>query len=77
MQMGFKNHIGKTVLLLVLALGVGIAVAVLSGGGERTRAVQDGGLPVIDTRTGRHPAEHGALRTLRASSGRSSQWRRS
>jgi hypothetical protein len=72
--MGFKNHIGKTVLLLVLALGVGIAVAVLSGG-ERTRAVQDGGLPVIDARTDQHLAEHGALKTLRASSGRSSQWR--
>ena len=45
--MGFRNHAFRTVLLLGLALGVGIAVAIFSGS-ERTRLVQDSGLPAIE-----------------------------
>lgn len=37
--MGFRNYVGRTLLLLALALAVGIAVALMSGD-ERARTVQ-------------------------------------
>jgi hypothetical protein len=39
--MGFRNCLGRTLLVLALALAVGIAVA-LMGAAERTRTGHDG-----------------------------------
>jgi hypothetical protein len=45
--MGVRNHLFRTVLLLVLALGLGVAVAMFSSG-ERTRPMPSSSLPVIE-----------------------------
>jgi hypothetical protein len=50
--MGVRNHLFRTVLLLVLALGLGVAVAMFSSG-ERTRPMQSSSsLPVIEHQAG-------------------------
>ena len=46
-DMGLRNYLGRTLLLLVLALAVGIAVAIV-GGEERARTVERGGLSTIE-----------------------------
>jgi hypothetical protein len=46
-DMGVRNYLGRTLLLLVLALAVGIAVAIM-GGEERARTVDRGGLSTIE-----------------------------
>jgi hypothetical protein len=54
--MGFRNHVFRTMLLLGLALGVGIAVGIFSGS-ERTRPLQDSGLPVVEHQADRRLAK--------------------
>ena len=38
-SMGFRNYVGRTLLLLALALAVGLAVAITSGD-ERARMIR-------------------------------------
>jgi hypothetical protein len=45
--MGFRNYLGRTVLLLAIALAVGIAVAIM-GGDDRARTGQSGSAPAIE-----------------------------
>jgi hypothetical protein len=51
--MGFRNYLGRTLLLLVIALAVGIAVAIM-GGDERARTGQSGGAPALERSVGPH-----------------------
>lgn len=46
-DMGLRNYLARTVLLLALALAVGIAVGIM-GGEERARTVERGGLSTIE-----------------------------
>jgi hypothetical protein len=45
--MGFRNYLGRTLLMLAIALAVGIAVAIM-GGDERARTGQGGSAPAIE-----------------------------
>jgi hypothetical protein len=49
--MGFRNYLGRTLLLLGLALAVALTVAVM-GGDERARTGQSGGAPAIERSVG-------------------------
>jgi hypothetical protein len=49
--MGFRNYLGRTLLLLGLALAVALAVAIM-GGDERARTGQSGGGSAIERSVG-------------------------
>lgn len=48
--MGFRNYLGRTMLVLALALAVGIAVALMSAD-ERPRAGHGSALPASESQT--------------------------